>query len=126
VFQSTEHMRRSKPQAITATELAELCRMVQESNLRQMEQLGCLMQAAGCQVPLTDRCAKETDGGTFKNTHFTLVGCPLERVSEGDSETDGSVTPRPTLINSPFQRQYTSKKKSMTSLTPTMDSFTLR
>jgi hypothetical protein len=126
VFQSTEHMSRFKSQAITATELAELCRMVQESNLRQMEQLGRLMQAAGCEVPWNDRCAKEAHVVANKNTQFTMVGYPLERVSEGDSETDGSVTPRPTLIKSPFERQYSSQKKFMTSTTPTMDSFTLR
>jgi hypothetical protein len=127
LFHATKDVLPKTTESMTITELAELCRCVQETNRRQMEQLKALFEAAGIQVPWDERWSKETllSPKDDSNLHWSL-GRPLERVVEADTETDATTTPGSTAtFLSPFNRG-SSKKYPLTPTTPTMDSFSFR
>jgi hypothetical protein len=124
---------------MSVTELAELCRWVQESNLRQMQQLKHLLEASGCDaIPWEweEDIYEDEEAGEapLMSPHPSLpntllgVGRPLERVLEGDVETDGgnTVTPESMGYQSPFFASTKKKRFSTTPTTPTMDSFSFR
>ena len=119
VLEATGCILPSKAESMSITELAGLCRMVQESNRLQMEQLRKLLEAAGCEVPWNENWEKKLPLFEEKKIQFTLIRRPLDRVSEGDVETEGATTPGSMLGgSSPFS---SSRKQSLTPTTPTMD-----
>ena len=126
IFGATGDILPSKADGMSVTEMAELCRMVQESNRRQLAQLRLLMEAAGCDVAWNDKWVNEhSHEFEDKKPDWALTRRPLERVSEGDAETEGVITPKSMITCSPFHSE-SSRKKSLTPTTPTMETLSLR
>jgi hypothetical protein len=131
LFHATEHILPSDPQSMSVTELAELCLWVQESNRRQLLQLKHLLEASGCDaIPWEweEEAGEEPLTSPHPSLPYTLLGRPLERVLEGDVETDGgtTVTPGSMGYQSPLFASTKKKRFSTTPTTPTMDSFSFR
>jgi hypothetical protein len=133
LFHATEHILPADPESMSVTELAELCHWVQESNRRQLQQLKHLLEATGCDaIPWEweEQAGEEPLTSPHPSLPYTLLGLgrPLERVLEGDAETDGgtSVTPGSMGYQSPFFASTKKKRVATTPTTPTMDSFSFR
>jgi hypothetical protein len=120
----------------TATELAELCRLVQEATRQKMQLLKTRLELMGCSEikweeppprssPITT--PKQAAASAAEVNHWFSVGGPLESVIEGDVETEGVTTPGSMLQPSPcYSNKKQPRKQSLTPTTPTMDSFSFR
>ena len=110
------------PDSKTATELAELVRLVQEASRKKMQLLKARLELMGYDW-------EEEPGILSPQTpqaeiHWA-VGGRLESVVEGDVETEGATTPGSMLQPSP---SYSANKEMplLTPPTPTMDNFSFR
>ena len=109
--------------SMSVTELAELIRLIQESNRRQIEEIKCLLNAAGYEIPRDKNSMEQFKGSREEATFHWTLGRPLERVVEGDVESDGTTTPGSMGYQSPFwHRSSSTRKQSLTPTTPTMES----
>jgi hypothetical protein len=126
LFQATGAILPSQPEMKTATELAELCRLVQEGTRRKLNILRRELRSRGVAIP------SDEEGETRRASPATpqaqpllrfSIGGPLESVMEGDVETDCATTPGSLIQPSPFYSATRKRKTSITPTTPTMDSF---
>lgn len=124
-MKATEFILPASSSASTVTELAELCRLVQEANREKMQILKVRLKSMGYDGSLLE--SEETSSPTTPalSNVFWSVGGPLERVVEGDVETEGATTPGSMLHPSPFS-SATKRKDSISPATPTMNSISFR
>jgi hypothetical protein len=108
--------------ASTVTELAELCRLVQDGSRKKMEILQQRLQAMGV-TSLNSEEAVSTVAPSPSSDVFWSIGGPLASVVEGDVETEGATTPGSMLHPSPFSSH---QKPWISPATPKMDAISLR
>eukprot|EP00980_Cylindrotheca_fusiformis_P020314 scaffold7344_cov145-Cylindrotheca_fusiformis.AAC.12 len=121
LLQATEFILPNSSSASTVTELAELCRLFQEGNRKKIEIIRQRLQAMGA-TSLQQEESISPDAPTPSGSVFWSIGGPLERVVEGDVETEGATTPGSMMQPSPFP---SNRKTSVSPATPTMDSISL-
>lgn len=103
----------------TVTELAEVCRLVQEATRQKMGLLRTRLDLIGIKTSWHDSITSPKIVMDKGDTDMRWsVGAPLECVVEGDVETEGATTPGSMLQPSPFARGSAAKQKGKTSLTP--------
>lgn len=119
---ATEFILPASSAASTVTELAALCRLVQDRNRKEIEVLQNRLQAMGAMGLQQDEILSPT-APTPPHDNFWSISGPLERVIEGDVETEGATTPGSMLHPSPFA---SNRKTSISPATPTMDVISLR
>ena len=124
-MKATEHILPSSSSASTVTELAELCRLVQEANREKMLILKTRLKSMGCNSQFLESDEALSSPNTPSPNIFWSIGGPLERVVEGDVETEGTITPSSLLHPSPFS-SATKRKNSISPATPTMQSISFR
>lgn len=126
LLKATEHILPVSPEAKTATELAELCRLVQENTRQKMGLLQTRLELLGVKTSWGDSITSPNVITTKDNAQIQWsVGAPLDCVIEGDVETEGATTPGSLMEPSPFN-SATKRKTSLTPTTPTMNTFSFR
>lgn len=136
LLKATEHILPETAESKTATELAELCRLVQNSTRQKLLMIKNKMQFMGSTTRIDwggdgtgeERTNHESDRFSQVDSATPIhwaVGGPLESVVEGDVETEGATTPGSILQPSPFHGAAR-RKSSLTPTTPTMDTFSFR
>jgi hypothetical protein len=121
----------------TATELAVLCRLLQEATRQKMRLLKTRLELMGCneikweepprRSSPTITTPKQAAASAAEVNNWFSMGGPLESVIEGDVETEGATTPGSMFQPSPFcSHKKKPRKQSLTPTTPTMDSFSFR
>ncbi len=130
LLKSTEYILPPSPEAKTITELAELCRLVQEATRQKMGLLRTRLELLGVKTAWQDSITSPKvmtmhKGNKGNNQIHWSVGGPLDCVIETDTETDGATTPGSLLQPSPFA-STTKRKTSLTPTTPTMNIFSFR
>ena len=124
-MKATEFILPASSSESTVTELAELCRLVQEANREKMQILKARLKSIGYDGSLLESDEILSPVTPAPSNVFWSVGGPLERVIEGDVETEGATTPGSMLHPSPFS-SAAKRKDSISPATPTMDSISFR
>jgi hypothetical protein len=127
LLEATEDILPVSPEAKTITEMAELCRMVQEATRQKTGLLRTRLELLGVKTSWNDSITSPKIVAMDKgNTQIQWsVGGPLDCVIEADVETEGATTPGSLLHPSPFG-STTKRKASLTPTTPTMNKFSFR
>ena len=125
LMKATDFILPSTSESKTITELAELCRLVQEETQQKIQVLKNRLELMGHEWEEEDQVVSPQTPLAEEEVHWSSVGGQLESVIEGDVETEGATTPGSMLHPSPF---FSAKKRkeSLTPTTPTMDSFSFR
>jgi hypothetical protein len=129
LFEATDHILPASRESKTATELAELCRLVQEATRQKLSLLKTrleLMSGGGMTTIDWKEQQQQVHNPSPAQKVYWSIGGPLECVIEGDVETEGATTPGSMTMPSPFTTAKKQGKKSITPTTPTMDSFSFR
>jgi hypothetical protein len=122
LLQATEFILPDSSSASTVTELAELCRLVQDGSRQKIEILQQRLQAMGVTSLKSEESISRV-APSPSNDVFWSIGGPLASVVEGDVETEGATTPGSMLHPSPFSSH---RKASISPSTPTMNASSLR
>lgn len=130
LLQATEHILPPSAEAKTVTELAEVCRLVQEATRQKISLLRTRLECMGVKASWKDSViVSPKPVFTTKNSAIEWsVGAPLDCVMEGDVESEGATTPGSLLHPSPFASasKPPQRKSSLTPTTPTMNKFSFR
>jgi len=133
-------------EARTVTELAEVCRLIQETTRQKIGHLRTRFDLMGIQSTWHDSITSSPTGGgnrqvgkTTTSSHNITTdlppwsilgggGIPLDCVIEGDVETEGATTPGSLLQASPFPTTTKThpNAQSLTPPTPTLNRFSFR
>lgn len=127
LLKATEHILPPSPESKTVTELAELCKLVQEATRQKMGLLRTRLELLGVRTSWQDSVTSPqilSRDRTNTQIHWS-VGGPLDCVIEADVETDGATTPGSLMQPSPFA-STTKRKESLTPTTPTLNTFAFR
>ena len=137
LLKATGHILPPSRDAKTVTELAEICRLVQEATRQKMGLLRTRLDLMGIRPSWHDSVIASPQlvvveaTGRNRDIHWS-IGVPLDCVMEGDVETEGATTPGSLSLMSPFpsatkqQQQQQQRKTSLTPPTPTMNRFSFR
>ena len=108
--------------AATITELAEICRMVQEVNRKK---IGFLLQRLVTMGASSLKPEEVFSPGmpSPASNNFWSISEPLEMVEEGDVETEGATTPGSMMNPSPFA---SNRKPSISPATSKIDHYPVR
>ena len=133
LLKATGHILPPSRDAKTVTELAEICRLVQEATRQKMGLLRTRLDLMGIRPSWHDSVIASPNvvvvdaTGRSRDIQWS-IGVPLDCVMEGDVETEGATTPGSLLQMSPFPSatKQPQRKTSLTPPTPTMNRFSFR
>jgi hypothetical protein len=133
LLEATEDILPVSPDAKTVTEMAELCRLVQEATRQKMGLLRTRLELLGVKTSWKDSIITSPKavvaldkGSTQTQIEWSIGRGPLDCVIEADLETEGATTPGSLLQPSPLFGSTSKRKASLTPTTPTMNKFSFR
>ena len=119
LIQATNNILPECSESKTATELAEVVRLVQQASRQKLQLLKARLEMMGYEWE--EEPERILSPKTPQTEVHWSVGGHLESVLEGDVETEGATTPGSMIQPSPFTDSK--RKNSLTPTTPTLDRF---